>query len=135
MLRDWLAAAFLCSVLLLVLCLVSVAILWFASPAVDHALLLSTIDSALLPAVGFALLPAVGFALLGSFHHRSRSSCSSRCPRALVALHSSSHHWLFGRGSVCASVQSHFVVGYDSVARFRLPPMLSIAPFVSDGSR
>ena len=96
----------------------------------------------------FALL-AVGFALLDSFHHRSRSSCSSRCPRTLVALLPSSRHWLVGCGSVsdshrmllgCGSVsdslshhllfgcvasvllsQSHFVVGYDSVARFWLP--------------
>ena len=135
-----LAAAFFCTVLLLVLRLVSVVVLWFA-----------------LPAVGSALLPAVGFALLGSCHHRSRSSCSSRCPRTLVALlrscrHrlvgcgsvSDSHHLLLGCGSFCGSflplaprlwfllrfflttcslavvpsvllLQSHFVVSYDSV--------------------
>ena len=49
MLRDWLAATFLCDVFLLV----SVAVLRFALPAVGYALL---------RAVGFALLPAVGFA-------------------------------------------------------------------------
>ena len=49
MLRDWQAAAFFCTVLLLVLRLVSVAVLWIA-----------------LPAVGYALLPAVGFAPLGT---------------------------------------------------------------------
>ena len=57
MLRDWLAVAFHCTVLLLVLRLVSVVVLWFALPAVGYALFL--------PAVGYALvLPAVGFALL-----------------------------------------------------------------------
>ena len=71
-----LAAALFCTVLILVLRLVSVVVLWFGLPAVG---------SALLPAVGFALLPAVGFPLLGSFHHRPRSSCSSRYPRTLVA--------------------------------------------------
>ena len=70
MLRDWLAAAFLCTAFLLVLRLVSVAVLWFA-----------------LPTVGCALLPAVGFALLGSFPHYSRSSMFfSRGPRTLVGL-------------------------------------------------
>ena len=73
MLRYWLAAAFLCDVLRIVLRLVSIAILWFASPAVGFALLpavgscssASAVGFALvLPAVGFALLPAVGFALL-----------------------------------------------------------------------
>ena len=55
---------------------------------------------------------ASGFApLLGSFHHCSRSSCSSRCPRTLVALPTGSlavvpsvflsHHWLFDCGFVC----------------------------------
>ena len=120
MLRDWLAATFLGTVVLLVLRHVSVA-------AVGSALVL--------PAVGFALLPAVGFAPLGAFHHRSRSSCSSRCPRTLVAslfLLTTcslaevpsvilSHHWLFGCGSFCAAFQSNFVAGYDSVARFWLP--------------
>ena len=34
-------------------------------------------------------------------------------------------------------LQSYFVVGYDSVVRFWLPPisLLSVAPFVIDGSR
>ena len=39
MLRDWLAAAFLCNASLLVHRLVSVAVLWFALPAVGYALL------------------------------------------------------------------------------------------------
>ena len=109
MLWDWLAVALLCTVLLLLLRFVSVVVLWFALPAFGSALLLST--------VGSALLSAVAFALLGSFRHRSRSLCSSRCPRTLVALLRSSHHlllavvpsvllshhWLFGCGSVCAS--------------------------------
>ena len=60
MLRDWLTAAFFCTVFLvvirLVLRLVSVVALWFA-----------------LPAVGYALLPAVGYALLGCIHHFSPS--------------------------------------------------------------
>ena len=108
------------------------------------------------PSVRYALLLAVGFALLGSFHHRSRFSCSSRCPRTLVALLSSSHHWLVGCGSVsdshhlllgCGSVgdslttgslavvpsvlllQSHFVVSYDSVARFWLHPNITTQRF------
>ena len=111
-------------VLLLVLRLVSVVVHWFALPAVGYALflpavgyallpavgfallpavgfaLLPAVGFALLPAVGFALLPAVGFALLGSFHPRSRSSCSSRYPRTLVASLRSSHHLLLGCGSV-----------------------------------
>ena len=39
MLRNWMAAAFLCAVFLLVLRLVSVVVLWFALPAVGYALL------------------------------------------------------------------------------------------------
>ena len=70
-------------------------VLWFALLAIGSALLL--------PAVGSALLPSVGFALLGSSHHRSRSSCSSGCPRTLVALVRASYHWLVGCGSACAS--------------------------------
>ena len=114
-----LAAAFFCTVLLLVLHLVSVVVLWFALPAVG-------VGFALLPAVGFALLPAVGFALLGSFHHRYSSS---RCPRTIVALLRSCRHRPVGCGSVsrilttCSLavvpsvlvLQSHFVVGHDSV--------------------
>ena len=54
------------------LCLVSIAVLWFALLAVGHALVL--------PAVGYALL-------LGSFHYCSRSSMFfSYGPRTLVAL-------------------------------------------------
>ena len=103
MLRDWLAAAFLCEVFLIVLRLVSVVVLWFTLPAVGCALLLPAVRFALLPAVGFALLPAVGFALLGSSHHCSRSSMFFSCgPRTIVALLHSFHHWLFGCGSVCA---------------------------------
>ena len=137
MLRDWLAAAFLCEVFLIVLRLVSVVVLWFALPAVGCAFLL--------PAVSFALLPAVGFALLGSFHHGSRSSMFFSCgPRTLVAILQHFHHWLAGCGSVSDSLttgslavvpsvlflQSHYVVVYDSVVRFWLlpTPLLSIAP-------
>ena len=58
--------------LILVPRLVSVAVLWFALPAVGCALLLPAVGLALLPAVGFALLlAAVGFAVLGSFHRLS----------------------------------------------------------------
>ena len=118
---------------LLVLRLVSVAVVWFALPAVGSALLLPAIGYVLvLPAVGFALLPAVGFALLGSFHHRSRSSCSFRCPRTRVASLRSSP--LFTTSSLAVVpflglsplarlavllLQSHFVVSYDSVTRPR----------------
>ena len=98
------------------------------------------VGSALLPVVGFVLLPGVGFALLGSFHHRSRSSFTSRCPRTRVALLRSSLLFTTGSLAVVSSgllYQSHFVVGYDSVACFWLPPtsLLSVAPFVIDGSR
>ena len=104
------------TVFLLVLRLVSVAVLWFALHVVSSVL----------------LLPAVGFALLGASHHRSRSSCSSRCPRSRVALLRSS--LLFTTGSLAVVpflglsplallavllLQSYFVVGYDSVARPR----------------
>ena len=50
-------------VFLLVLRFVSVAVLWFALPAVGYALVLPAVGFALLPAVGFALLPAVRSAL------------------------------------------------------------------------
>ena len=112
MLRDWLAAAFLCEVLLLALRLVSVAVLWFALPAVGYGLLLPAVGFALLPAVGFDLLPAVGFALLPSrysmfFSLSSYSYCftSFFSPQArwLWFRLGFSHHWLFGCGSVCAS--------------------------------
>ena len=121
MLGDWLAAAFLCAVFLFVLRLVSVAVLWFALPAVGSALLL--------PAVGYAfVLPAVGYVFLGSFHHRSRSLCSSGCPRTRVALLRSSP--LFTTGSLAVVpflglsplgllavllLQSHFVVSSASI--------------------
>ena len=136
-LTGWIAAGhlhrwlqlFLCSVILLVLRLVPVAVLWFALPAVGYALLL--------PAVGLALLPAVGFALLGSSHHRSRSSCSFRCPRTRVAVLRSSYHWLCGCGSVSDPLQRHFVVGFIFLVASPAPPtpLLSIAPFVIVGSR
>ena len=106
-----LAAAFFCTVLLLVLRLVSVVVLWFALPAVGCDFL-PAVGCALLPAVGFAPLPAVGSALLGSFHHRSRSSCSSRCPRTLVALLHSCRHRLVGCGSVSDS--HHLLLGCGS---------------------
>ena len=67
MLRDWLTAAFVCTVFLLVirlvLRLVSVEALLFALLAVGSALVLPAVGSALLAAVGYALLPAVGYAL------------------------------------------------------------------------
>ena len=129
MLLDWLAAALLSDVFLIVLRLVSVEVLWFALPAVGCAL----------------LLPAIGFALLGSFHHCSGSSMFFSCgPRTLVAFLHSFHHWLVGfsfwmwfspTGSLAVVpsvllLQSHFVVVYDSVVRFwPLPtPLLSIVP-------
>ena len=64
-----------CSLILylLLLRLVSVVVLGFASPAVGSTLVLHAVGFALLLAVGFALMPAVGFALLGSFHHFSLS--------------------------------------------------------------
>ena len=127
MLRWWLAAANHCDVLRIVLRLVSVAVLWFALPAVGCALLL--------PAVGYDLvLPAVGFDFSVHFIIAPDLRCSSRCPRCLVALLRSSFSpqarwfrlgfsplapWLWFRR--CFFSQSHFVVGYDSVARFWLP--------------
>ena len=109
MLRYWLAAAFLCDVLRIVLRLVSIAVLWFALPAVGFALL---------PAVGCALLPAVGFAV--SVHFIIPQIFNVLLAFLVPLLHSSfhglvgcgsvsdSHHWLlgcglFGWGSVCAS--------------------------------
>ena len=90
--NDFLVSLTLYCVLLLVSCRVSVAVLWFALPAVGYALLLPAVGVALLlpavgvalllPADGFALLPAVGFALLGSFH---RFSPSRRLSAALGA--------------------------------------------------
>ena len=90
MLRDWLAADFLCDVFIIVLRLVSVAILWFA-----HALVFPVVGYALLPAVGYdllpavacALLPAVNYALSDCFHPCSKSSMLFSCgPRALVSF-------------------------------------------------
>ena len=92
---DWLAAAFLCAVLLLVLCLVSVAILWFSLPAVGYDLLLPSVCSALLPSVGSALLGSFILSPLLDDERCSASASSfstslSRCPRTRVALlHSS----------------------------------------------
>ena len=99
--------------------------------------------------VGCALLlHAVGFALLGSFHHCSRTSMFFSCgPRILVALLHSFHHRLVGCGSVSDSLTTgslavwfrlcYFVVVYDSLVRsgFLPTPLLSMAPFVIDGSR
>ena len=105
-------------VLLLVLRLVSVVVLWFALRAVGLAFLpavgfalLPPVGFVLQPAVGFALLPAVGFAILGYFHRGSRSSCSSRCPRTLVALLPFSHHVLLDCGSVGDSLSHHWLFG------------------------
>ena len=70
----------------------------------------------------FCLLLALLFSVL--FHHRSRSSCSSRCPRTLVAVLLPSRILTTCSLAVVPSVllfQSHFVVGYDSVARLWLP--------------
>ena len=75
----------------------------FFLPAVGFALL-PAVGFSLLPAIGFALLPAVGFARLGSSHHRSRSSCSSRCPRTRVALLRSSLPFTTGSLAVVPSV-------------------------------
>ena len=144
MLRDWLAAAFLCAVLLLVLRLVSVR-----SPLVCFCLplaLLFCLPLALLFCLLLALLICLLLALLFSilFIFDPDLRCSSRCPRTLVALLRSSHHWLCfslttGSLAVVPSVllsQSHFVVGYDSVVLFWLPPtsVLSVEPFLIDGS-
>ena len=120
-----LAAAFFCTVLLLVFRLVSVAVLWLV-----FCLLL-----ALLLCLLLALLLSVLSVIAPDF------SCSSRCPRTRVALlhscrhrlvgcgsvsdsHRSlavvpsvllSHHWLFGCGAVCAFL----------LARFWLPPKIT----------
>ena len=107
MLLDWLAAAFLCECFSSYFAMsLSVAVLWFALPAVGFAPL---------PAVGFAPLPAVGFAPLGSLHHCSRSAMFFSCsPRTLVALLHSLHHWLVG----CVSVSDshHWLLGCGSVS-------------------
>ena len=67
MLPDWLTAAFLGEVFLLLRC-VSVAVLWFALPAVGYALLacrwlcFSCLPLLFLSAVGYTLLPVGGLA-------------------------------------------------------------------------
>ena len=157
MLRDWLAAAFLCGVFLIVLRLVSVVVLWFALPALAMllsclpllcsclvlllAMLLSCLPLAarVLFAVGFtALLPAVGFCssaccwLCSSrfFSSFSRSSMVfSRGPRTLVALLHSSRHRLVGCGSVCAS--HHWLVGCGSVSDGSLAVVPSVILFTT----
>ena len=108
MLRDWLAAAFLCEVFLLVLRLVSVAVLWFALPAVGCAL----------------LLPAVGSALVLLFIIAPDLRCSSRAVLVPVLLH---FILLFSDSLTTGSLavvpfvlllQSHVVVVFDSMVRF-----------------
>ena len=104
-LHRWLQLS---SVLFLVRRLVSVAVLWFALPAVGNALLLPAVGFALPPAVGLALLPSVGFALLavlvpfllttGSLAGGSvyAFSSGSLCGRLQL------------RGSFLASLQHHY---------------------------
>ena len=132
MLRDWLAAAFLCRVFLIVLRLVSVAVLWFVLPAAGYALLLPAVAYALvLPAVGYALvllavgyafLPAVGFALLACCWFCSSLFFSSLLQIFDVLLPFLVPLLLYfillttGSLAVVPSVpllQSHFVVVYD----------------------
>ena len=81
---GWVAAPLLCTVYFpSYLTFVSVAVLWFALPAVGCAPLLPAVGLALLPAVCFALLlAAVGFADLGSFHRFSPSRRLSAALRA-----------------------------------------------------
>ena len=169
---DWLAAALLCTVFLLILRLLSVrsplvrfACRWLCSSCLLLALLLRLL-LALLFCLLLALLLCLLLALLFSvlFIVAPDLRCSSRCPRTRLASPRSSHHWLVDFGFVsdshhlllgCGSfsdslttgsltlvpsvhlLQSHCVVGHDSVARFWLPPtsLLSVAPFVIDGSR
>ena len=60
MLLDWLAVAFLCTVFLLVLRLVSVVVLWFALPTVGSAvLLLALVPSRILTTCSLAAVPSV----------------------------------------------------------------------------
>ena len=146
---DWLAAAFLCSVLLLVLRLVSVrsplvrfACRWLCSSSACRWLALlcswlcssccwlcsSRFFSPLLQI--FDVLLAVLVPLLLYFVLLTTGSLVvvlspilTTCSLAVVP-------------SVFL-LQSLFVVGYDTLARFWLPPtsLLSVAPFVIDGSR
>ena len=98
-----LPAAFLCTMFLLVLRLVSVLVLWFA-------------------------LPAVGFALLGSFHRCSRSSkffSLSSYPCCFTSFFSlwlvacgsvsDSHHWLLGCGFRLSFLSHHWLFGCGPV--------------------
>ena len=112
MLRDWLTAAFFCTVFLvvirLVLRLVSVVALWFALPAVGYALLpavrlcssrlyssflllFSTVNAALRAHRRFDVLLAVIVPVLLYFHLLNHwlVGCGSVCD---------SHHWLLGSG-------------------------------------
>ena len=122
MLRDWLAVAFLCTVLLLDTSPCLGRCPWFA-----------------LPDVGCALLPAVGFALLGSFHHRSRSSCSSRCssyPCCFTSLFSPLARWLWFRLCFFFRVTLWYVTTRWLVSGFLQHHYAALrAPFVVDGSR
>ena len=136
MLRYWQAAFFVCDVLRIVLRLVSVAVLWFALPAIGYALLLPAVGSVLsvlfvilrifnvllavlvLLLLYFILLAANSLAVIPS---NILTTGSLAVVPSLVSL------------AVVPSVlllQSHFVVVHDSVVRFWLhpTPLLSIAP-------
>ena len=133
MLRDWLTAAFFCTVFLLVirlvLRLVSVVDLWFA----------------FLPAVGYALL---FFFFFSSFLPPRRLSAALRVHRRfdvlLAVLVPVLLYFvlLFTSDSSAVALsldppQRHFVVSYIFVDVSPAPPtpLLSIAPFVIVGSR
>ena len=113
MLRDWLAAAFLCTVLLLVVHLVSFVVLWFALPAVGSAcLLLAMLFSVLfiIIAPDLRVLLAVLVNLLCYFVLLTTGSLVVVLSRILTTCFSAvvpsvflSHHWLFVCGSACAS--------------------------------
>ena len=146
MLRDWLTAAFFCTVFLLVLHLVSVVVLWL--PCLLLAMLFSCLLLASLFSVLFIISPLLDVERCSA--SASSLRCSSRCPCTRVAPLSSfhhwlvgcgsvsdSHHWLFGCGSVSDPLQRHFVVAYSFLDTSPAPPtpLLSIAPFVIVGSR
>ena len=135
MLRDWLAAAFLCTVFLLVLRLVSVEVLLFALPAVGYALLLPAVGSALCLARCWLCHSLFISSLLQIFVFFSLSSY--QC--CFTSFFSSFHHWLVGLWSclgfsplapwlwfrLCFFFRVTFVVCYDSVARFWLTPNIT----------
>ena len=151
MLRDWLTAAFFCTVFLLVLRLVSVVVLWLpclllagSSRFFSSFLPFSTMSAALRAHPRFdvlvaVLVPVLLLSLLFTTNSLAMvlSWIFTTCSLAVIPSVLFSHHWLLGSGSVSDPLQRHLVVVYSYLDASPAPPtpLLGIVPFVIVGSR